>query len=64
MCSVPSSCCILPVGTLTDTLNEPKVNMSSNEVYVASGDVGQTENNEYCTIPEQTDNEYDYIDNR
>ena len=41
--------------------------MGSNEAYVVSGDVGQTEgteNNEYCTIPEQTsDNEYEYVDN-
>ena len=40
--------------------------MSTNEAYVVSGDVGQTEgtdNNEYCTIPEQTDNEYEYVDN-
>ena len=38
--------------------------MSTNEAYVVSGEVGQTENNEYCPIPEQTDgDEYDYVDN-
>ena len=59
------------IGTHIDTSNEPGhgfLNMGSNEAYVVSGDVpGQTEgteNNEYCTLPEQTsDNEYDYVDN-
>ena len=46
--------------------------MSTNEAYVVSGDVGQTEgtennDHEYCTIPEhcQTESygEYDYVDN-
>ena len=51
-------------GTHTETSEDLEVNMSTNEAYVVSGDVGQTENNEYCTIPEQTDgDEYDYVDN-
>ena len=60
-------CAILHTGTRTETSEDPEVNMSSNEAYVVSGDVGQTEgieNHEYCTIPEQTDgDEYDYVDN-
>ena len=33
------------------TLVVPKVHMSSNESYVVSGDLEQSKNNEYCTIP-------------
>ena len=54
------------IGTHIETSNEPGhgfLHMSTNEAYVVSDDVGQTENNEYCTIPEQTDNEYAYVDN-
>ena len=55
---------IFNTGTRTETSEDPEVNTSTNEAYVVSGDVGQTENNEYCTIPEQTDgDEYDYVDN-
>ena len=59
-----SSCAILHAGTRTETSEDPEVNMSTNEAYNVSGDVRQTENNEYCTVPEQTDgDEYDYVDN-
>ena len=58
------------IGTHIETSNKPGdgfLNMGSNEAYVVSGDVGETEvteNHEYCTIPEQTsDNEYEYVDN-
>ena len=56
-------CYILHAGTRTE---DSEANMSTNEAYVVSGDVGQTENNdhEYITIPEQTHgDEYDYVDN-
>ena len=60
---------MLHAGTHAETSDEPDgvSNMSSNEAYVASGDVGQpeeTENNEllYFTIPEQTNGDiYDYV---
>ena len=47
-------------------LDESGFNVAPNKAYVVSSSVGQsegTQENEYCTIPEQTDNvEYSYID--
>lgn len=54
---------IIDIGTCLD---EQGFSVSPNKAYVVAGSLGYTEgteDSEYCTIPEQTDNcEYSYID--